>query len=87
LRASARDIAAFENAVRDLLKKVLQAEFGDDWWVQGVSEKVRKNAEAKMQAEERVRWHQRRGADPLNSTTLGELNNIIRSPGPAWSHM
>jgi hypothetical protein len=75
-------IAAFENSVRDLIKKVLQADFGEDWWNQGVSEKVRKNAESKMKEEERVRWHQRRGTDPLNYTTLGELENIIRSTWP-----
>jgi|ERR1039458_7183566 hypothetical protein len=42
-------IATFENSVRDLIAKVLLAEFGDDWWVQGVSEKIRKSADLKMQ--------------------------------------
>ncbi len=75
-------IAAFENSVRDLIKKVLQAELGEDWWNQGVSEKVRKNAEQKMKEEERARWHQRRGSEPINYTTLKELENIIRATWP-----
>jgi Swt1-like HEPN len=75
-------IASFENSVRDLLKKVLLEEIGEDWWMQGVSEKVRKCAEAKMQDEERVRWHKRRGDDPLNYTTMQDLMSIIRNTWP-----
>jgi hypothetical protein len=75
-------IAAFENSVRDLIKKVLLAEFGDEWWTKGVSEKVRKGAEAKMLQEDAVRWHKRRGSDPLNYTTMSDLNGIIRSTWP-----
>ena len=41
-------IAAFENSARDLIKKVLLEEMGENWWLEGVSEKVRKNAETKM---------------------------------------
>ncbi len=75
-------IAAFENSVRDLIAKVLLAELGDDWWVQGVSEKIRKSAEIKMAEEERVRWHKRRGSDPLNYTTMSDLVSIARNTWP-----
>jgi HEPN superfamily Swt1-like protein len=75
-------IATFENSVRDLIKKVLLGELGEEWWTQGVSEKVRKNAESKMADEERVRWHKRRGSDPLNYTTMSELISIIRNTWP-----
>src|ERR1700732_5621740 len=36
-------IATFENSVRDLIKKVLLSELGEDWWKTGVSDKVRKS--------------------------------------------
>lgn len=75
-------IATFENSVRDLIKKVLLEEMGENWWVEGVSDKVRKNAEAKMQEEERIRWHKRRGNDPLNYTTMSELMSVIRNTWP-----
>jgi hypothetical protein len=75
-------IATFENSVRELLKKLLLEEIGEDWWMQGVSEKVRKSTEAKMQDEERVRWHKRRGDDPLNYTTMPDLMSIIRNTWP-----
>lgn len=75
-------IAAFENSVRDLVKRVLLEELGEQWWEQGVSDKIRKNAESKMEEEEKVRWHKRRGNDPLNYTTMTDLKNIIRNTWP-----
>jgi hypothetical protein len=75
-------IAAFENSVRDLIKKVLLDEMGENWWNDGVSEKVRKSAEQKMKEEEIVRWHKRRGSDPLNYTTMSDLMSIIRNTWP-----
>jgi hypothetical protein len=71
-------IAAFENSVRELIAKVLQSELGEDWWQQGVSEKIRTAAQQKMDEEERVRWHQRRGDEPVNYVTLPDLLSIIR---------
>lgn len=75
-------IATFENSVRDLIKKVLLSELGEDWWKTGVSDKIRKNAEAKMLEEEHVRWHKRRGSDPLNYTSMSDLVGIIRQTWP-----
>jgi Swt1-like HEPN len=75
-------ISAFENSVGDLIKKVLLTELGEDWWKTGVSEKVRKSAESKMLEEERIRWHKRRGNDPLNYTTMSDLISIIRNTWP-----
>lgn len=75
-------IATFENSVRDLLIKVLLAEYGEEWWTKAVSEKIRKSAESKMREEERIRWHRRRGSDPLNYTSLPDLESIIRNTWP-----
>ena len=75
-------IATFENSVRDLIAKVLLAELGEDWWEKGVSEKIRKNADAKIKEEEKIRWHKRRGTDPLNYTSLPDLVSIIRNTWP-----
>jgi Swt1-like HEPN len=75
-------IAAFENAVRDLIAKVLLAEYGENWWTEGVSDGVRRRAQQKMDEEEKVRWHKRRGSDPLNYTTLPELESIIKNTWP-----
>jgi hypothetical protein len=72
-------IATFENSARDLIKRVLLAELGENWWTLGVSEKVRNRAELKMKEEEQVRWHKPRGNDPLNYTLLSDLITIMRN--------
>jgi hypothetical protein len=71
-------IATFENSARDLIKRVLLAELGENWWTLGVSEKVRNRAEQKMKEEEQVRWHKPRGNDPLNYTLLSDLITVMR---------
>ena len=35
-----------------------------------------------MLEEERIRWHKRRGNDPLNYTTMSDLISIIRNTWP-----
>lgn len=72
-------VAAFENSVRDLIKRVLLAELGENWWLLGVSDKIRGRAEDKMKQEEQVRWHKPRGNDPLNYTQLPDLISIMRN--------
>jgi hypothetical protein len=78
-------IATFENYARDLIKRVLLAELGENWWASGVSEKVRNRAEQKMKEEEQVRWHKPRGNDPLNYTLLSDLITIMRNEN--WTRM
>ena len=70
-------IAAFENSVRELITKVLLEEIGEDWWVQGVSEKIRRNAQTRYDDEEKIRWHTRRGSALINYTEFGDLDSII----------
>ncbi len=71
-------IAAFKNSVRNLLSNILLEERGENWWEECVSEKIRKRAEARMADEQKVRWHTRRGDDPINYTLMSDLINIIR---------
>jgi hypothetical protein len=70
-------VAAFENSVRDLIKSVLLEGLGEDWWNAGVSEKIRKAAEGRMDEERKIRWHVQRGDDPIRFTMMPNLANII----------
>jgi hypothetical protein len=72
-------IAAFENSVRSLVKKVLLEEFKADWWMKGVSEGIRKKAESRQQEEQTIKWHANRGDDPMCFIDFGQLNSIIVS--------
>jgi Swt1-like HEPN len=70
-------VASFENSVRDLIKSVLLDALGENWWEQGVSEKIRKSAESRMDEEKKIRWHVQRGDDPIRFTMLPNLANVI----------
>lgn len=71
-------IAAFENAVRDFVFRVLIDAHGEDWWNLGVSEKIRKAADSRRIEEEKTKWHGVRGSGLLNYTELGHLPNIMQ---------
>lgn len=71
-------VAAFENSARQLVSSTLIAEFGENWWEEGVGQKVRSRAETKRAEEQNHRWHAARGGDLINYTLLGDLIPIIR---------
>ena len=72
-------IAAFENSARRLIANVLAEELGENWWTEGVSERIRRRADQLMEEEQRVKWHTQRGDDPINYTVLPDLSKVIRN--------
>lgn len=70
-------IASFENSVRELVQSVLQEVHNEDWWTKCVQPKIRNDAGQRMENEEKVRWHVKRGSNPLNYTMIGDLLSII----------
>jgi hypothetical protein len=75
-------VAAFENTVRELLKRTLVDKHGDNWWERSVSSDIRKRSEKRLADEEAHRFHAQRGEDPINYTDLKDLVNIIRNNWP-----
>ena len=72
-------IAAFENSVRRLISSTLLEEVGEDWWMKCVSEKIREQAQKRIEEEQKVKWHAQRGDDPISYTMLPNLLSIIRN--------
>ena len=70
-------IAAFENTVRQFVVKVLLEHKGENWWEDCVSENIRKMAENRKKAEEKIRWHTPRGDSMINYTEFGDLASIM----------
>lgn len=70
-------IAAFENSVRRFVVKILIENKGENWWVDCVSEKIRRNAESRKREEEKIRWHTPRGDSMINYTEFGDLVSIM----------
>lgn len=72
-------VAAFENAVRELISGVLLESKGENWWGESVSQKIRERAEKRRDDELKVKWHTQRGSAPINYTTMADLINIMRN--------
>lgn len=72
-------VAAFENAVRELISGVLLESKGEKWWEDSVSQKIRERAEKRRDDELKVKWHTQRGSAPINYTTMADLINIMRN--------
>ena len=72
-------VAAFENAVRELISGVLLESHGENWWEDRVSNNVRSRAEKRAEDERKIKWHTQRGVNPINYTTMADLVNIMRN--------
>ena len=87
-------VAAFENTVRDLVRRVLLEEEGADWWDKSVSSGVRSKAKKRQEDEAKHRFHTQRGDDPVSFIDFGDLLNVMRAneerfapfwPSPEWA--
>lgn len=70
-----------ENSMRELIKRVMKAQFGDDWWetqlTAGKLKGVHQTVQARMATEKKHSWHQKRGAHPIDYVDIDDLKTII----------
>jgi hypothetical protein len=71
-------IYVFENSVRDLIERVLKAQFGADWWTTAVPGKVQTTAKDHKEAEKKDPWHSQRGGREIDYVFLNDLWAIIK---------
>lgn len=71
-------IYVFENSVRDLVERVLKAQFGSDWWAKAVPGKVQTTAKSHKDAEEKDPWHSQRGGREIDYVFLNDLWAIMK---------
>ncbi len=69
-------IHAFENMVRDLVKKAMTEEHKEDWWSK-VPERIQKKSKSRMEEEAKFRWHGVRGGSEIEYCDFGDLSSII----------
>ncbi len=86
----AREMAAvypilyvMENSMREVIQRVMTAKYGADWWntalTSGKVKQLKDRSDTNRSKEDRRRWHQRRGARPLDYVTLDDLAMIIEA--------
>lgn len=71
-----------ENSIREVIKRVMDENYGPDWWettlTRGGVKSIRDTAQGRMRTEEKKHaWHQRRGSHPIDYTNFSDLAAII----------
>lgn len=78
-----------ENSIREVIKRVMAAKYGADWWdtelTSGKAKSVHDAADTRRTQETtKNSWHQRRGAHPIDYTDLGQLLTVIQAKQGAF---
>jgi hypothetical protein len=76
-------IHAFENTVRQLVRKAMAEAHLETWWSK-VPEKVQKKAKTRMEDDAKFKWHGTRGASEIVYCDFGDLSSIIVTNWPQF---
>ncbi len=72
-----------ENSIRELIKRVMTANYGEDWWSERTKRSktrtIAENVKKRMAKEGKNRWHQRRGNHPIYYTDFADLKTLFSS--------
>lgn len=83
----------FENSVREMIIRVMQRAYGDNWWDIKVSKEIRQEVERRKTKEDQNPWHGKRGVHSIYYTDLEHLGRIVQNnwadfktilPTPQW---
>lgn len=67
----------FENSVRNTIQRVMEKNYGQDWWNVKASNTLKKKVETRLAQEGKNRWHGKRGAHEINYVDIEDLADII----------
>jgi len=76
-------IHAFENTVRELVKKAMAEAHHETWWSK-VPERVQKKVKTRMEEDAKFKWHGTRGASEIVYCDFGDLSSIIVTNWPQF---
>lgn len=71
-------IYILENSIRELIDRVMTAQFDNNWWNSQASKHLRKDVSDRMADDKKNSWHQRRGARPIDYLDLKDLPRLMR---------
>jgi hypothetical protein len=67
----------FENSARELILNLMNTTYGTDWWNNKVTPAMKKIVQSRIDAEDKNRWHSKRGVHQIFYTDMGDLISII----------
>jgi hypothetical protein len=72
-----------ENSIRTVIRDVMEAKFGSDWWhtalTSGSAKNLHTKVEQRLKKEDQNFWHQRRGAHAIDYVDIEDLYTIAAS--------
>jgi len=71
-------IHCLENSVRNLIRSVLNINFGKQWWEKTASSEMKRKLLVRKNREAKHKWLSSRGADELNYIDWSDLLTLIR---------
>jgi hypothetical protein len=80
-------IHAFENTVREMVKKAMSEKHTAEKWWDKVPERIRKTASTRMAEDTKFRWHGARGASEINYCDFNDLSSIIVTNWPVFDDL
>jgi hypothetical protein len=69
----------FENSIRNVIVRMLQAKHGKDWWTKSVPKGVQNAVADRKAQEDKKPWHGKRGTHEIYYSNFGDLRDIITS--------
>ena len=76
----------FENSLRYVIIRVMEKEYGKNWWNR-VSQKIREKVEKRKRKEDKYRYHGRRGVHEIFYTDIDDLGSIIKTHWKCFSEL
>jgi len=70
----------FENSARDIIERVLTAQWGGNWWEEVSWSEARRELKNRQEREGQDAWHSKRGDSPLAYLDLSHLVALVGKP-------
>lgn len=67
----------FENSLRNVISRILQAAHGKDWWNTSAPTEVKSKVADRKAKEDRTPWHGKRGTHEIYYADFGDLKKLI----------
>lgn len=70
-------IYVLENSIRELIDRIMTAQYGKNWWDSQAPESLRKEVDIRMTTDKKDSWHQRRGDRPIDYIDFKDLPRLM----------
>jgi len=74
-----------ENSIRVVIKRILEKNYGNNWWDTRVHKPIREKVKNRKASEDKKPWHGKRGQHEIFYSDFGDLKAIIEKNWPEFT--